>query len=91
METFDVRGSPEGLATYHLHGQLRNWGDTDAEAIRLVAVAYDADNHVLAQRQAELAVTLLKAGATMPFELDLTIPKGIVDHYKVLAQALKAQ
>jgi hypothetical protein len=56
-----------------------------------VAIAYDADNRVLAQRQADLAVTLLKAGATTSFELELIIPKGIVDHYKVLAQGLKAQ
>jgi LysM repeat protein len=91
LETFDVHGSPEGLATYRLKGQLRNWGDSDAELIRLVAVAYDADNRVLAQRQAELAVTVRKAGATTPFDLDLTIPTGIVDHYKVLAQALKGQ
>jgi LysM repeat protein len=91
LETFDVHGSPEGLSTYHLSGQLRNWGDSDAESVRLVAVAYDDDNRVLAQRQAELAVTLLKAGATTPFELDLTVPKGTVDHYKVLAQALKVQ
>lgn len=91
LETFDLHGSPEGLATYRLSGQLRNYGSSDAESVRLVAVAYDADNRVLAQRQAELAVTLLKAGATTPFELDLTIPKGIVDHYKVLAQGLKVQ
>lgn len=91
LETFDLHGSPEGLATYRLNGQLRNWGSIDAESVRLVAVAYDADNRVLAQRQADLAVTVLKAGATTPFELDLTIPKGMVDHYQVLAQGLKVQ
>lgn len=91
LETSDLHGSPEGLATYHVSGQLRNYGSSDVESVRLVAVAYDADNRVLAQRQAELGVTLLKAGATTPFELDLTVPKGIVDHYKVLAQALKGQ
>jgi murein DD-endopeptidase MepM/ murein hydrolase activator NlpD len=91
LETFDLHGSLEGLATYRLNGQLRNWGSSDAESIRLVAIAYDQDNRVLAQRQAELAVTLLKAGATTPFELDLTITKGIVDHYQVLAQGLKVQ
>lgn len=91
LETFDVQGSPEGLSTYRLRGQLRNFGGSDAESIRLVAVAYDKDNRVLAQRQAELAVTLLKAGAITPFELDLIIPKGIVAHYKVLAQGLKVE
>jgi hypothetical protein len=91
LETFDLHGSPEGLATYRLSGQLRNSGASDAESIRLVAIAYDADKRVLAQRQAELAVTLLKAGATTSFELDLIITTGIVDHYRVLVQGLKTQ
>jgi LysM repeat protein len=91
LDTFDLHGAPEGLATYRIKGQLRNYGPSDTESVRLVAIAYDADNRVLAQRQADLAVTLLKAGATTSFELELIIPKGIVDHYKVLAQGLKAQ
>ena len=91
LETFDVRGSQEDIATYRLRGQLRNYGASDAESIRLVAVVYDADNSVLAQRQAELGLELLKAGAITPFEIDLIVPYGIVDHYEVLAQALKIQ
>ena len=91
LEPFDLQGSPEGAATYRLTGQLRNRGSVDAESIRLVAVAYDQDDKVLAQRQAELAVRLLKAGAATPFAMDLIITQGIVDHYKVLVQGLKAQ
>jgi LysM repeat protein len=91
LETFDLRGAPEGPTTYRISGQLRNWGAFDAETVRLVAVAYDQDDRVLAQRNAELAVTLLKAGAATPFVIDLTIPRGTVDHYEVLAQALQVQ
>jgi LysM repeat protein len=91
LETFDLRGAQEDIATYRLRGQLRNYGASDAEAIRLVAVVYDVDNRVLAQRQAELGVELLKAGAITPFEIDLIVPYGIVDHYEVLGQALKVQ
>jgi LysM repeat protein len=91
LETFDLRGAPEGASTYRLSGQLRNKGASDVETIRLVAVTFDQENHVLAQRQAELAVTLLKAGATTPFELDLIIPQGVVERYKVLAQGLKVE
>ena len=46
---------------------------------------------VLAQRQADLAVNLLRAGAVTPFELDLIIPAGQVDHFAVLAQGLSAE
>jgi LysM repeat protein len=91
LDTFDLRGSPEGLADYLITGQLRNTGPNDAESIRLVAAAYDKDNRVLAQRQGELAVTRLKAGAITPFAIDLSIPQGVVDHYKVLAQGLKIE
>lgn len=88
LEPFDLHGSPEGLATYRITGQLRNTGAADVESIRLVAVAYNEESHVLAQRQAELAVNLLRAGAVTPFELDLIIPAGTVDHFEVLAQGL---
>jgi LysM repeat protein len=91
LEIFDLHGSPEGAATYRLKGQLRNTGTFEAESIRLVAIAYGENDKVLAQRQAQLAVSLLKAGAVTPFEIELIIPHGIVDQYKVSAQALKAQ
>jgi hypothetical protein len=91
LETFDIRGSPDGLSAYRVSGQLRNRGASDAEAIRLVVVAYDREERVLAQRQAELAATILKAGATTPFAIDLIIPQGVVAHVEVLAQALQSQ
>lgn len=91
LEPFDLRGSPEGLATYRITGQLRNTGPVDTEAIRLVAVAYNNDNDVLAQRQANMAVNLLRAGAAAPFELELIIPAGIVDHFEVMAEGLQPE
>ncbi len=91
LETFDVRGNEESKNSYRIRGQLRNHGSSDVETIRLVVIVYDDEDQVLAQRQAELAVTLFKAGSTTPFELDLIIPNGIVDHYKVLAQGLRVE
>ena len=91
LETFDLRGSPQGQSGYLISGQLRNWGDDDVETIRLVAVAYDEDDRVLAQRQAELAVTLLRAGSTTPFEMELIMPTGSVDHFEILAQGLRVE
>jgi hypothetical protein len=91
LDAFDLHGSPEDLATYRIWGQLRNHGASDAGSIRLVAVAYDEDGRVLAQRQAELAVDLLKAGAITPFEINLILPQGTVDHYEVLVQGLKIE
>jgi hypothetical protein len=91
LEPFDLNGAQVDISTYRVSGQLRNWGPVDAESIRLVAVVYDQDDKVLAQRQAELAVELLKAGAITPFEIDLIVPHGVVARYEVLAQGLKVQ
>jgi len=91
LEAFDLQGTQQDIATYRLEGQLRNSGAHDAEAIRLVAVLYAADGKVLAQRQAELSVELLKAGAITPFQMDLIVPHGVVDDYEVLVQGLKAE
>jgi hypothetical protein len=61
------------------------------EAIYLVAIAYDAANKVLSQRQATLDVILLRSHARTPFQIDLTLPSDMtVDHYVVQAQGLRA-
>ena len=91
LDTFDTQGAQIDLSTYRLSGQLRNRGHNDAEAIRLVAVAYDAEGKVLAQRQADLAVKVLKAGAVTPFQIDLFLRQGQVSRYQILAQGLKVQ
>ena len=79
-----------GQATYRLSGQLQNIGQSNAESIKLVAVAYDSAGRVLAQRQAALEVIILRSQARTPFEIDLTVPDGVVDRYGVQAQALRA-
>jgi hypothetical protein len=89
LEAVELQGAPVGLSGYRLTGQLRNTGVVDAEAIRLVAITYDGQDRVLAQRQAELAVTVLKAQANTPFTIDLTISRGLVERYRVLAQGLR--
>ncbi len=91
LEAFDVQGAQQDIDTYRLEGQLRNRGTQDVESIRLVAVVYDENNKVLAQRQADLAVERLKAGAITPFEMDLIVPHGVVDDYEVLVQGLKVE
>ncbi len=91
LETSEVVGEPVGVSRYRLAGQLHNVGQADVETVRLVAVAYDDQARVLAQRQAELDVTLFKAGATTPFEIDLTITQGVVEEYRVFAQALRVE
>jgi LysM repeat protein len=77
-----------GESTYRISGQLENIGQENVESIKLVATAYDAQNQVLAQRQANLAVIVLRSQARTPFEIDLVLPEGTVDRYSVQAQGL---
>ena len=77
--------------TYRIQGQLENTGEADVEDIRLVATAYDQADRVLAQRQATLSVVVLRSKARTPFEIDLVLPEGAVDHYTVQAQGLRAE
>ncbi|RME71744.1 MAG: LysM domain-containing protein [Chloroflexi bacterium] len=91
LQPVDLHGGPEGFNLYRITGQLRNTGASDAESIRLVAVVYDEAGRMLAQRQADLAVSVLKAGAITPFELEVILPEGVVDHFDVLAQGLLVQ
>lgn len=91
LETFDIRGNLQSTGSYQVTGLLHNFGGEDIEVVRLVVIAFDGEERALAQRQVELAISLLKAGAITPFEVVLTIPNGEADHYSVLAQGLKAE
>ena len=91
LEIFETQGRPVGLSGYQVVGQLQNVGDIDAEAIRLVAVTYDAAGQMLAQRQADLAVTRLKPGAITPFEIELTVAQGVVADYRLVVQGLRVE
>lgn len=91
LETFDLRGKPKGPNAYTVSGQLRNFGTEDIETVRLAVIAYDDEERALAQRQAELAVSLLKGGATTPFEIDLIVPNGEVARFEALAEGLRVE
>lgn len=91
FEIITSQGKFVGVSTYRVQGKLRNQGNHDAETVRLVAIAYDENEEVIAQRQVELAVNLFKAGAIAPFEIDLMIMHNTVSHYRILAQGLKIE
>lgn len=75
--------------TYQVRGELENIGSHNVEAIKLVVTAYDANNQVVAQRQANLEVVVLRSQARTPFEIDLTAPGAVVERYVVQAQGLR--
>jgi hypothetical protein len=91
LRVTDTRGRTTGFDTYQVSGQLHNIGTSDAERLRLLVTGYDDQRHVTAVRQATLAASVLRAAATTPFKVDLTVVGSPVVTYAVQAQALSVQ
>jgi LysM repeat protein len=87
----EVQARTIGADTYRVSGQLVNRGTSDAERLQLLVTGYDDQHHVTAVRQSPLAVSILRAAAMTPFQLDLaTVGSPVVTH-SVQAQALTIQ
>ncbi len=89
LNPVEVSASQMGGKTYRVSGQLENTGAADAETVKLVVTAYDDAGRIVALRQVQLDVVVLKSGARTPFQVDLTIPDAVVNRYGVQAQALQ--
>jgi LysM repeat protein len=87
----DLQGQVVDAARYLVKGDLQNVGSSDVESLRLLVTAYDEQDRVLAVRQADLPVLVLRAGATTPFEVELTLIGRSVITYSVQAQGLRVE
>lgn len=84
----DLQGQTVGAARYRVTGELQNVGARDAESLRLLVTAYDDQDRVIAVRQADLPVSVLRSAAITPFEVELTLTGSPVATYSVYAQGL---
>jgi LysM repeat protein len=84
----DLQGQTVGAARYRVTGELQNVGIRDAESLRLLVTAYDDQDRVIAVRQADLPVSVLRSAAITPFEVELTLTGSLVATYSVYAQGL---
>jgi LysM repeat protein len=89
LVTSAVQGRALDAARYRVTGELRNAGASDVEDVRLVVTAYDDQERVIAVRQADLPVSVLRSAATTPFEVELALTGGTVVTYSVQAQGLR--
>jgi LysM repeat protein len=71
----------EGLPYYVVTGEVRNTGQSEAEAVTVVITAYDAAGLVTGVRASDLTVSVLAPGQSVPFQANLS-PAGseIVTH-----------
>ena len=91
LNPVEISATQIGESTFRVSGELENTGDANVEAIKLMAIAYDDANRVVAQRQVMLDVIVLRSQARTPFQIDLTAPSATVSRYAVLAQGLRSE
>lgn len=87
----DVREQAVDAVRFQVNGDLQNVGASDVESLRLLVTAYDDQERVIAVRQTDLPVSVLRAAATTPFEVELTLIGGSVITYSVQAQGLRVE
>ncbi len=91
LNPVEISATQIGESTFRISGELENIGDGNVEAIKLMVITYDDANRVVAQRQVQLDVIILRSQARTPFQIDLTAPSANVNRYVVLAQGLRAE
>jgi len=87
----ELQGEPLEAVGYRVTGTLHNVGGSDAEHLRLLVTAYDEQDRVIAVRQQELPVSVLRSTAVTPFEVELTLTGSPVATYSVQAQGLRVE
>ncbi len=87
----DLQGQIVDAARYRVKGNLQNAGASDVEGLRLLVTAYDDQDRVIAVRQADLPVSVLRSAATTPFEVELMLTGSSVVTFSVQAQGLRLE
>ena len=80
------RGEASGERAYVVTGQVRNTGQHDAEQVRMVVTAYDAEGRVVGIRRGSPETQALGIGESSPFRVSLSSLGGQVITYTVQVQ-----
>jgi LysM repeat protein len=85
------RGEVSGERAYVVTGQVRNTGQHDAEQIRMVVTAYDAEGRVVGIRRGSPETQTLGIGESSPFRVSLSSLGGQVVTYTVQVQGWQVE
>lgn len=85
------RGEASGERAYVVTGQVRNTGQYDAEQLRIVVTAYDAEGQVVGIRRGGPETQTLGAGESTPFRVSLSSLGGQVVTYTVQVQGQRIE
>lgn len=84
-------GEASGERVYVVTGQVRNTGQHDAEQIRIVVAAYDAEGQVVGVRRGSPETQTLGVGELSPFRVSLSPLGGQVVTYTVQVQGRRTE
>jgi len=84
-------GEASGERAYVVTGQVRNTGQHDAEQIRIVVTAYDAEGRVVGIRRGSPETQTLGVGESSPFRVSLSPLGGQVVTHTVQAQGRRIE
>jgi LysM repeat protein len=84
-------GEASGERAYVVTGQLRNTGQYDAEQIRMVITAYDAEGRVVGIRRGRPETQTLGVGESSPFRVSLSSLGGQVITHTVQVQGRRVE
>lgn len=91
FEIVSSQGSLPSFGAYEIVGEIRNTGAEDAEFVEIIAVLYDANNHVIGVDFTYSEFDKVTAGGTSPFDLFVfDKAQGEVDHYELFIQGNRA-
>lgn len=85
------RGEVSGERVYAVIGQVRNIGQYDAEQIRIVVTAYDAEGQVVGIRRGSPETQTLRVGESSPFRMSLSSLGGQVVTHTVQVQGRRIE
>jgi LysM repeat protein len=85
------RGEASGERVYVVTGQVKNTGQHDAEQIRIVVTAYDAEGRVVAIRRASPEMQILEVGESSPFRVSLSPLGGQVVTHTIQVQGQRIE
>lgn len=85
------RGEASGERVYVVTGQVKNTGQYDAEQIRIVVTAYDAEGQVVGIRRGSPETQTIGVGESSPFRVSLSPLGGQVVTYTVQAQGQRIE
>ncbi len=84
-------GEASGERVYVVTGQVRNTGQYEAEQIRIVVTAYDAEGRVVGIRRANPETQILGVGEFSPFRVSLSSLGGQVVTHTVQVQGRRVE